>query len=226
MCSRYSLTSPPEAVRSYFGHHNEIAFPPRYNIAPTQPVLVVRLGPTCLRELVLVRWGLIPSWVNDPRQFSTLINARADTAADKPSFRGALRHRRCLVPADGFYEWVGSPGRKRPHLVRRATGGPMALAGLHEHWQGSDGSELETMVILTVPANRTVAPLHDRMPAILERRDFEAWLDCRGVEPRQALELLKPVAEDSLEVVEVSSKLNDPRNEGPELQEPAAARLL
>ena len=184
MCSRYSLTSPPEAVRAVFSTHNDERFPPRYNIAPTQPVLIVRTNAANRRELVLVRWGLLPPWVKDPGAFTTLINARAETLAEKPSFRGALRHKRCLVPADGFYEWIGKPGAKRPHLIRPRSNSPIAFAGLYEEWMGADGSEMESMAIITVPANRTVATLHDRMPAILAPDDFEAWLDCKTREPQ------------------------------------------
>lgn len=229
MCSRYSLTSPAEALRAYFGHHNKEPFPPRYNIAPSQPVLIVRPDARGRRELVLVRWGLIPAWVKDPRTFAMLINARAETAAERPAFRAALSYRRCIVPADGFYEWTGSPGRKRPYLLRARSGAPLGLAGLYEHWLGADGSEIETMAILTVPANRTVAALHDRMPAILAPEAFTAWLDWRGVSAAEAIRLLAARPEDLLEAVEVSPALNDPRNEGAELQRtPAewAPRLL
>ncbi|HXF53032.1 MAG TPA: SOS response-associated peptidase [Hyphomicrobiaceae bacterium] len=226
MCSRYSLTSPAEAVRAYFRHHNEAVYPPRYNIAPTQPVAIVRPDHAGRRELVLVRWGLIPPWVKDPRTFSLLINARAESAATKPAFRGAMRHKRCLVPADGFYEWTGVPGRKRPHLIKLRSGGPMALAGLYEHWLGADGSELDTMAILTVPANRAVGALHDRMPAILPPHKFQAWLDVRSVSAEQAQALLVPAADDALDIIEVSPALNDPRNEGPEVQQSPQPRLL
>ncbi len=224
MCSRYSLTSPPEAVRAYFRYDNEAVFPPRYNIAPSQPVAIVRNTPAGAREMALVRWGLIPSWVKDPRAFKLMINARGETAADKPSFRGAMRHRRCLVPTDGFYEWTGAPGAKRPFLVRPRGGAPMALAGLWEHFLGADGSEIETMAILTVAANQTMAALHDRMPAILAPEQFDAWLDCRSGSSREVSELLLPAPEGLLELVEVSRKLNNPRNEGPEVQEPVAAQ--
>ncbi|HRD77057.1 MAG TPA: SOS response-associated peptidase, partial [Hyphomicrobiaceae bacterium] len=150
MCSRYNLTSPHEAVRAYFGYRTDAEFPPRYNIAPSQPVAIVRLSAdNVARELALVRWGLIPSWVKDPREFSTLINARSETAAAKPSFRGSMRHRRCLIPANGFYEWTGPAGHKQPHLLARHDGGILAFAGLHEHWLGADGSELETACIVT-----------------------------------------------------------------------------
>ena len=226
MCSRYSLTSPPEAVRAYFGNINEENFPPRYNIAPTQPVLIVRHDHAHLRELTLVRWGLLPSWAKDPTKVSTLINARAETAAEKPSFRGAMRHRRCLVPADGFYEWIGRPGAKRPHLLRPIGGGPLALAGLWEHWLGADGSEIETMAILTVAANSTAAQVHDRMPAILDPDDFEAWLDIRSGRSNEAEQLLRPAPDGLLEIVEVSPRLNNSRNEGPEVQEIVGRKLL
>lgn len=223
MCSRYSLTSPPEAVRSYFGTFNLEVFPPRYNIAPTQPVLIVRDNARHLREQALVRWGLIPSWVKEPASFTTLINARSETAAEKPSFRAAMRHRRCLVPTDGFYEWTGEKGAKQPHLIRRRGGGLMAMAGLWEHWLGADGSEVDTMAILTVPANTTMARIHDRMPAILPPEAFAIWLDCRSGTSQLAAEILVPAPDDLLEVRAISRRLNNPRNEGPELHNSSEA---
>ena len=227
MCSRYSLTSPPEAVRAYFRHQNEQVYPPRYNIAPTQPVGIVRIAESGRREFQLVRWGLIPPWVKDPRTFATLINARAETAAEKPSFRGAFRHKRCLVPADGFYEWTGPVGAKRPHLIRPRAHGMMAFAGLFESWLGADGSEVDTMAILTVAANTTVAAVHDRMPAILPSEHFDTWLDCRNVDVRPASALLQPASGDLLEIIEVDPKLNNSRNEGAQLQQPVGqSRLL
>ncbi len=221
MCSRYSLTAPPEAVRSYFGLPAVPAFPPRYNIAPTQPVGIVRQSTHGAREFALVRWGLIPSWVKDPKGFSTLINARSETAAEKPSFRGALRHRRCLVPATGFYEWTGAPGAKRPHLVRPVNGDLIAMAGLWEHWLGADGSEIETMAILTTEANRTMARLHDRMPVIVAAEHFGIWLDCSAGSAVGILPLLAPPPDGLLEIIEVSPRLNNPRNEGPDVVLPA-----
>jgi putative SOS response-associated peptidase YedK len=217
MCSRYSLTSPPEAVRSYFNHRQTEGFPPRYNIAPTQPVAIVHLGFQGGRELRLVRWALLPPWVKDPSKFGTLINARAETLDEKPSFRGALRHKRCLVPADAFYEWSGPPRNKRPHMFRPKAGGPMAFAGLREEWGGADGSEMESMAIVTVAANATVGPIHYRMPAILQPSQFDAWLDCRAVEPAAAMQMLQPAPDGLLEVVDVSPALNSSRNDGPEL---------
>ncbi len=223
MCSRYSLTSPHEAVRAVFGYANEHPFPPRYNIAPTQPVAIVRPSAAGPRELALVRWGLIPPWVKNPAEFATLINARGESIAEKPSFRGAFRHKRCLVPADGFYEWLGKPGAKRPHLIRPRHGGPIAFAGLYEQWMGPDGSEIDTMAIITVAANVAVSAVHDRMPAILAPEAFADWLDCRTNESRHVAGLLAPAPEDLLDIVEVNPRLNNSRNEGPELQQPVHA---
>lgn len=226
MCTRYNLTAPAEAVRTFFKAKGEADFPPRYNIAPTQPTLIVRQS-TDARELVLVRWGLIPSWVKDPSQLkTTLINARAEGAADKPSFRGPLRHRRCLVPATGFYEWSGRPGAKQPYHITPRGGGIVGLGGLWEHWLGADGSELETMSILTVAANATIAPLHDRMPMILAPQDFDLWLDCRPGTAEHIEPLLRPAPNDFLEFREASKALNNVRNEGPAVLADDAPRLL
>lgn len=226
MCSRYNLTSTHEAVRTYFRLEQSDAFPPRYNIAPTEPVAIVRMAPNHMRELRLVRWGLIPGWVKDPRAFRLIVNARAEGAAEKPSFRGSLRHRRCLVPANGFYEWTGPARARTPLLFRPRHGGLMALGALAEHWLGADGSELETMAILTVAANATVAPFHDRMPLILPPEGFDRWLDCRSGEATSIIDLLAPAPDDLLEVVEVNPALNRPGRDGPDLLLPPRPRLL
>ena len=236
MCSRYSLTSPHEAVRSYFDFGNAHEFPARYNIAPTQPVAIIRRGAKFDRELVLVRWGLIPSWVKDVAKFATLINARAETLIEKPSFRNAVRHKRCLVPASGFYEWTGQRGAKRPYFIHRTASRagdrsaddtpPLAFAGLYEDWLGPDGSEIETMAIVTVPANKAVGRVHDRMPAILEPEQFDRWLECRDVRAEEATNLLRPARENLLQLTAVSTLVNNPRAEGPELQQPEQPDLL
>ncbi len=230
MCSRYSFTSPIEAVRTMFRLPAEglaaMQLPPRYNVAPTQPVAVVRLKPGIEalgeRELALVRWGLIPAWVKDPNEFSTLINARAETALEKPSFKNAMKHRRCLVPADAFYEWTGKPGAKVPHMIEPRLGGgldrPMAFAGLWEHWLGAEGSEMETMVILTVPANAAMAKVHDRMPAIVPPRHHAAWLDVRGTDATAAARLLKAAPDDALEAHEIGRAINNPSYDKPDVQ--------
>ncbi len=201
MCSRYSLTSPPETVRRLFGYPETPGFPPRETIAPTEPVAIVRTGPNGARQFHLVRWGLIPGWCKDPSTFKTLINARAETLLDKASFRTSIRHKRCLVPADGFYEWQGPKGARRPFFIRPRRSGPIALAALYEDWLGADGSELETMAIITVPANRTVASVHDRMPAILAPEHFATWLDVRNIRAKEAMALLRPAPDDQFEVL-------------------------
>ena len=226
MCSRYSLTSPPEAVRQYFGYDRHEDFPPRYNIAPTEPVLVVKRADNGGREPVLMRWGLIPSWVKDPREFATLINARSETAAEKPSFRGPMRHRRCLVPADGFYEWTGKAGAKTPHLIRQKNRELMALAAIWDHWLGADGSEIDTVAILTTEANADMAHIHDRMPVLIPKAAFDIWLDCRPGTAGIVTGLLYAPPIGLLAMTQVSSKVNNVRNEGPELHEPAPSTLL
>lgn len=213
-----------------FATHNLEVFPPRYNIAPTQPVVIVRTGLSGKREMALVRWGLIPSWAKDPSKLSTMINARAETAAEKPSFRAAMRHKRCVVPADAFYEWTGQAGAKQPHMISlapRDSARPlMGLAGLWEHWLGADGSEIETMAILTVPANREMTPIHDRMPLILPEAAFDVWLDCSSGSSEAVLPLLSTPEDGLLTMTPVSRSLNNPRNEGPAVQEPVEGNLL
>ena len=221
MCSRYSLTSPAEAVRAYFKAGGADAFPPRYNIAPTQPVPVIRMGAGGARELALVRWGLIPAWVKDPREFTTLINARSESAVEKPSFRSAMKYRRCLIPANGFYEWTGPKTDKRPYLIGPKDGGLMAFAGLWEHWQGADGSELETMAILTTSANQTLEPIHDRMPVILPPDLFDSWLDARALDAKDAARLLVPASANLLKAIAVDKAISNSHRDGPELQKPA-----
>ncbi len=226
MCTRYAMTSPPEAVRALFGHHNTTDFPPRYNIAPTQPVLIVRLDHARRREIELVRWGLIPSWVKEPGKYAPMFNARAETAAEKPSFRGPMRHRRCLVPADGYYEWAGKEGARRPYLVRPFAGGAFAMAGLWDHWLGADGSEIETMAILTVEANADVKRIHDRMPVIVPPDQFETWLDISSGRSGDAERLLCPLPAGQLDVLAVDPKLNNPRSEGAEVVDIIEKRLI
>lgn len=227
MCARYSLTSPPEAVRDLFDAPKVDDFPPRYNIAPSQPVLIARSALRGGRELCLVRWGLIPSWLRDPATLrSSLINARAETASEKPSFRGGIRHRRCLIPTTGFYEWSGKRSARQPHLIRMKDRELFALGGIWESWLGADGSEIETMAILTTAANQEMASLHDRMPLIIEPRDFERWLDCRSGSTDGILDLLRPFADERLTAMAINSRLNDVRREGPDLHDAAATGLL
>jgi putative SOS response-associated peptidase YedK len=226
VCSRYSLTTPAEAVRQLFGLAEVAPYPPRMNIAPTQPTSIVRVNHKGQRAFELVRWGLIPSWVKDPKTLSILLNARAETVLEKPSFRGNMRHRRCIVPASGYYEWVGPPRAKRPFLIQPHDGQCLGFAGLWDHWLGADGSEIETMAIITVAANAAVSSVHDRMPAVLMPEQYDAWLDTKSVDAGDACKLLKPAPKDLLELFEVSSKLNNVRNEGPQVQERVKTTLL
>ena len=178
MCGRFLLHTPVDTLQRAFGFAERPNLRPRYNIAPTQTVPIVRQKDGGGRELALVRWGLIPSWAKEAGIGGRLINARAETVAEKPAFRGAFRKRRALVPADGFYEWRKREGDrpKQPLLVRRRDGQPFAFAGLWEHWRGPEG-EVETCTILTTEANAALAPIHDRMPVILDPACYDRWLD-------------------------------------------------
>jgi len=219
MCGRYALTLPPDAVRAYFGYGDRPNFPPRYNIAPTQPIAIVRLDEG-QRRFALARWGFLPAFVKDMKTFPLIINARSEGIADKPSFRSAIRRRRCLIPADGFYEWRRDGKRRLPYLIRRPGGGPLAFAGLWETWHTADGSEMDTACIITSSANGTISGLHERMPVILEPPDFTPWLDPHS-DAAVVLPLMRPAAEDALELVAVSSAVNSVANEGPDVQHPA-----
>lgn len=229
MCGRYAITLPPQAVREFFGYVEQPNFPPRYNIAPTQPVPVVRLERGAdgrfERRFQLVRWGFLPGFVEDPKHFPLIFNARAESALDKPSFRAAMKRRRCLFIADAFYEWRREPekGRargSRPFLFRRADGAPMGLAGLWETWSGADGSEIDTACILTTSANGALIAIHDRMPAILEKANFDQWLDCEEVAAEAAWRLLKPAQNEVLEFFEIGPDVNRVANDGPWVQAP------
>src|ERR1700722_18627669 len=179
MCGRFVIISPPEALRQLFGYSEQPNMPPQHNIAPTQPVPVV-IFENGVRHFHLMRWGLIPAWVKDPRKFALLINARAETVLEKPAFKNAIRRRRCLIPADGYYEWQAFEGRKRPHFIHRHDGQPIGLAALAETWIGPNGEELDTVAIVTAPAGADLAVLHHRVPVTIAPADFASWLDCRA----------------------------------------------
>jgi putative SOS response-associated peptidase YedK len=223
MCGRYVITSPPEAIRALFGYPERPNFPPRYNVAPTQPIPVVRLHDG-KRQFALMRWGLIPSWVKDPKTFSLLINARGESVVDKPAFRAAMRRRRCLVPADGFYEWKEVGGRKRPYFIQlRKSGGPFAFAGLWETWTGPNGEEMDTAAIVTTDANRTLSAIHPRMPVIVPPDAFDFWLDCAKVDAKTAAALLAPARDELFEAYEISPAVNRVANDSVALLAPVAA---
>jgi putative SOS response-associated peptidase YedK len=222
MCGRYAIISSPEAIRRLFGYLDQPNFPPRYNVAPTQPVPIVRLAEG-QRRFALVRWGLIPAWVKDPKTFSLLVNARGESVLDKPAFRMAMRRRRCLFPADGFYEWMEAGGKRRPYFVRPKGGGPIAFAGLWENWMGRNGEEMETAAIVTSQVNRTLAAIHDRMPVIVPPEAFDLWLDSARVDAKTAAALIAPAREGAVEVHAVSSAVNRVTNDSPDLIAPADA---
>ncbi len=226
MCGRYVITSAPEAIRRLFGYLDQPNFPPRYNVAPTQGVPIVRLTEG-KRQFALVRWGLIPSWVKDPRAFSLLINARGETVNEKPAFRNAMKRRRCLFPADGFYEWQALPGKqqKQPWFVRRRDREPLAFAGLWAIWHdralGDEAPRVRTCTIITTEPNDLMRPIHDRMPVILPESVWDTWLDPDNRDVRSLGELLVPAPSEEFERWPVTTLVNKPVNNGPELLEPA-----
>jgi putative SOS response-associated peptidase YedK len=219
MCARYVITSPAAAIRALFGYAEEPNFPQRYNVAPTQPIPIVRLD-RGKRTFALARWGFLPSWVKDPRSFSLLVNARGESVNDKPAFRNAMRRRRCLIPADGFYEWSDTRPR-RPFFVRPKAGGPVAFAGLWETWTGPNGEEVDTAAIITTRSNRALAAIHDRMPVIVPPEAFNLWLDCAAVDGTTAAALFVPAPDALLESYRVSTAVNRATNDSPELIAPA-----
>jgi len=226
MCGRYVIISSPAAIRAMFGYPEQPNFPPRYNVAPTQPIPVVRLHEG-KRQFVLMRWGLIPSWVKDPKGFSLLINARAESVIDKPAFRNAMRRRRCLIPADGFYEWKDLAGRKQPYFIRlHNPDGPFAFAGLWETWTGPNGEELDTAAIVTTNANRTLAAIHSRMPVILPPDACNLWLNSAQVDATTAAALLVPARDGLLEAYEISPAVNRVANDSAELIMPLPQSAL
>lgn len=199
---------------------------PGWNLAPTDPVPVVRVARDGTPRLGRVRWGLVPHWARDPAIGSRLINARAETVAEKPAFRDAFRRRRCLILASGFYEWARGEHGKVPHFVQREDGEPLVMAGLWERWHApdSEGPPLDTCVIVTTAASAEIAALHDRMPAILVPADFATWLDREHFDAQRLLGLLRPwEGPPPLVARPVSSRVNDPREDGPDLIQTAAA---
>ena len=218
MCGRFALTDDEAALMAFLGFGEGVAIMPRYNIAPTQPIAVLRQEHGA-RRLDFARWGLVPSWVEDPQAFSLIINARADGVLDKPAFKNAMKYRRCLVPASGFYEWKRQGRHKQPYWIHGR--GPLAFAGLWETWSDRDGGEIDSACIVTVDANATVRPIHDRMPAIILPADFERWLT--APDPVDAAALLRPAPDDFLEAVQVSDRVNRAEPDDPGLIQPVAA---
>ena len=223
MTGRFFLAAGPESVATAFAIKTPERLPPRYNIAPGAPIVFVRADHG-RRELMLVRWGLIPSWVRDPTKHRPFSNARAEGICEKPAFRGGMRYRRCLVPASGWYHWVeGRSGVRQPWLVRPASGGAIAFAGLWDPWLGADGSEIDGGLVVTVAAGADIAGIADRAPALIAARDYERWLDVDRVGAAAAGELLRPAEAGTLEAVPVSDRVNRVENDDPSLIDPRGA---
>lgn len=223
MCGRYVRKSPPQEFGRLFGAEGDFDLEPAYNVAPSQDVLVARNGESGARQLALLRWGLIPSWAKDPSFGYRTINARVETVASKPAFRAAFKRRRCLVASDGFYEWSQVNG-KQPFFIDMADDAPFGFAGLYEHWQGEgEGQVIESCTIIVGEANDLIARIHDRMPCIVDPKDYAAWLDPDVSDADKLLSLLRPYPSAKMALHPVSRKVNSPRNQGPALIEPVAA---
>lgn len=222
MCGRFTLTVDPAEAQENF---NNFTFPekfaPRFNIAPTQPILAIPNDEKFTADFFI--WGLIPMWAKDPSIGNRLINARAETLAEKPSFRGSLKYKRCLILADGFYEWKSSDGKKSktPFFIHMKDRKPFAFAGLWDSWNSPEGSQLKTCTIITTEPNELMSLLHNRMPVILHPRDYDKWLDPSSQTPDQLIPLLKPFPAEMMDAYPVTPLVNKPANDTPELVVPA-----
>ncbi len=231
MCGRFTLTITPEELAAILALVDLEPFPPRYNIAPTQPILMVAARESAPqagsnlpdRRSLLVRWGLIPRWAKDPKSLPLLINVRSETASEKAMSRAAMRHRRTLVPASGFYEWRKVGKARQPYFLRPRDGNLVTFAGLMETYADPNGSEIDTGAILTTAASPDIAPIHDRMPVVIRPEDRDRWLECRHSEPRDIADLLRTPAPGLFEAVPISDLVNKVSNTGPEVQRPVAA---
>ncbi|MGH8646969.1 MAG: SOS response-associated peptidase [Gammaproteobacteria bacterium] len=210
MCGRFARFSPVQKFAKLFGVQAGFGLIPRYNVAPTQAALAARNTPQGRRELVTLHWGLIPFWAKERK--TGIINARAETVATKPSFQQAFRQRRCLIAADGFYEWKRVDGRKQPYYIGLKDRQPFAFAGLWEHWEG--GWEIiDSCTIIVTQANKQVGAIHDRMPVILDPEDYELWLDPATKDPRLLGPLLRPYPAERLIAYPINTRVNDPKND-------------
>ena len=216
MCGRFSLTASAELLRSFFYllEGTPLFEQPRYNIAPSQEVAAIRCDFNQRRTLAPLRWGLIPSWSKDANMGARMINARAETLLQKPAFRAIFKKHRCLIPADGFYEWRKDGRRKQPFHIHMRDNKPFAFAGLWDHWQGPDGASIETCAIITTDSNALILPIHGRMPVILDPGEYAAWLDPGLEDPARLSPLLRPHPAAPMEVRAVGDYINTPRNEG------------
>ena len=224
MCGRYTLSAPSDLIEDLLELEESIELQPRFNIAPTQEApVVLRRDSSAVRRLETLRWGLVPFWAKDRSIGDRMINARSETVVEKPAFRASFKRKRCLVIADGFYEWQATGGPKQPFYFRLTSGEPFAMAGLWDQWDKSaDGSCLETFTILTTEPNSAVEPVHKRMPVILKRADHDTWLDPEYQDTDRLQELLVPYPHTEMEGIPVSTYVNNPANQGPQCVEPIA----
>lgn len=221
MCGRFTLSLPigDWDYEAEFGVAFPQSFHPRYNIAPTQEILVI-VEDDGGRRVETMRWGLIPSWADDPKIGNRLINARAETVFEKPSFKRAAQHRRCLILADGFYEWQRQNGHKVPHFIRLKSGRPFGFAGLWEAWRSPNGETIQSCAIVTTEANELLKPIHDRMPVIVPKDDESAWLDPKLADRTTLEAILTPYPPDEMEAYSVSTLVNAPGNDVAECIQP------
>ena len=219
MCGRFTLQIPIEVLIEIFGisEFPSYTLQARYNIAPTQQIPVVRQYADYQSHLDMLRWGFVPSWAKEAPSGQPLINARSETVADKPAFRQAIKYRRCLVPASGFYEWLREGDKKVPQYIRLKDGSPMVFAAVWEESIAPDGKPQETCAILTTASNSLIAPLHDRMPVILHPAEYDAWLDRDQRDPEKLKRLYEPYPTDLMEMYPVSPLVNSPKNDTPDL---------
>lgn len=219
MCGRLDLNDTRVEINKIFKTKGGIPFPPRYNIAPTQPVLTIANMPAG-RDAVLMRWGLVPHWVKDPREFSVLINARVETILEKPAFKSSIKNQRCVVPASGYYEWLREGSERQPFHMSKADGQMLALAGIYSTWEGPNGEEIDSMAILTQEATGGLAQIHHRTPVHLDEEQMDLWLDNKSVTAKEALKLVRPLDRVGMKIYPVSKQVNNARNEGEALVEP------
>ena len=225
MCGRFTQTASPEVIAQQFHLTDPPLFTSRYNIAPSQPIAAIRIDPdTATRTLVMLRWGLIPSWAKDPKIGHQCINAKAETVAEKPSFRSAFKKRRCLVIATGFYEWQIHGRAKQPMWIGLRSQQPFAFAGLWEHWTPAEGEPLETCTIITTEPNDLMAPIHNRMPVILSPTSYDQWLDPTFQQVASLNALLRPYPSTALTAYPVSTLVNNPRHDTPQCLEPVSVQ--
>lgn len=217
MCGRFTFTQSEETITELFQLAEVPPLSPRYNLAPTQLApAVIKTSQAQNRQFKWLRWGLVPSWSKDTKIGTKLINAKAETVAEKPAFRSAFKKRRCLVLADGFYEWQQQNGKKQPFYYRLQNGNPFAFAGLWEHWESEEGEGIESCTIITTDANELIRPIHDRIPVILAPNDYDKWLDPEVKEPELLQPLLQPYPSEEMTAYPVSPKVNSPKNDSPE----------